>query len=211
MYAVPMWPGANAFLRGEPAELPDYIREPGRFRDATARIAQFWRRRWLASRLDHAPSIATLRSMRPWRLSESVEHLPIDKRSLKSRPRKQAQPIEGRTQADDTNNTASSDEITFWRALAQAGPEACADELSDQAIAGLHVPQQLDDFLVQHVKRGFSLVLTGNAGDGKTHLLRRLEHELRKLGADVETDATAAMKPEDVSAILRRWKKAHVG
>ena len=209
MYAVPTWPASNAFLCGEPAELPEYIREPGRFRDATARIAEFWRNRWLASRLNHAPSIATLRSMRPWRLSESVEHLPIDARSLKSRPRKQAESPKAGTQPAKETRASGSDEITFWRELAQAGPEACADELTSQQLNRLHVPQDLDKFLIDHVERGFSIVLTGNAGDGKTHMLRRLEPDLNKLGAEVETDATAAMKPDDVSAILRRWKKAH--
>ena len=209
MYAVPTWPNAEAFLRGESAELPDYVREPGRFRDATARIAEFWRNRWLASRLNHTPSIATLRSMRPWRLSESIEHLPTDERSVKSRPRKQTETPMTETQPTNGNGESGSDELSFWRELAHAGPEACADELPLEKLACLHVPQPLDDFLLQHVKRGFSIVLTGNAGDGKTHLLRRLEPDLDKLGADVETDATAAMKPDDVSAILRRWKKAH--
>ncbi len=209
MYAVPTWPGANAFLRGEPAELPDYIREPGRFRDATGRIAEFWRNRWLASRLNHEPSIATLRKMLPWRLSESVEHLPVDARSLKSRPRKQIESAKDGALPVKAVRACDADEIRFWRDLAQAGPEACADELPVEKLASLHVPQPLDDFLLKHVKRGFSIVLTGNAGDGKTHLLRRLEPDLEKLGAEVETDATAAMKPDDVSSILRRWKKAH--
>jgi len=209
MYAVPTWSGANAFLRGEPAELPDYIRDPGNFRGATARVAEFWRNRWLASRLNHGPSISTLRTMAPWRLSESIEHLPIDERSLKSRPRKNTEsPIAGNQPARATR-ASGSDEISFWREFAQAGPEACADELPIEKLASLHVPQPLDEFLLRHVRRGFSIVLTGNAGDGKTHLLRQLEPDLLKLGADVETDATAAMKPNDVSAILCRWKKAH--
>jgi hypothetical protein len=209
MYAVPAWPSANAFLRGEPSELPEYIREPKRFRGATARIAEFWRKRWLGSRLNHTPSLATLRLMRPWRLGESVEHLPIDKRSLKSRPRKDTESGRRIADAAKTIGTNGSEGIRFWRQLAQAGPESCADELPTDKLAILHVAQPLDGFLLDHVKSGFSIVLTGNAGDGKTHLLRRLEPELDKLGADIETDATAAMKPDDVSAILRRWKKAH--
>lgn len=209
MYAVPTWPAAGDFLRGEPAKLPGYIREPDRFRHATARITEFWRNRWLASRLNHTPSIATLRSMRPWRLSESIEHLPVDERSLKSRPRKQTEFPNAGIQPAKATRASGSDEISFWRELAQAGPEACADELPIEKLESFHVPQPLDDFLLQHVKRGFSIVLTGNAGDGKTHLLRRLEPDLDKLGAEVETDATAAMKPDDVSAILRRWNKAH--
>jgi hypothetical protein len=211
MYAVPMWPEADAFLRGEPAKLPDHLRTPGRFRDATARIADFWRLRWLASRLNYAPAIKSLRGCGPWVLSESVEHHPINERSLKSRSRKKLESPEPTTEAFAvvSANQSADDPLQFWRELAQAGPEACADELQPEELDRLHVPQPLDDFLVQQVRRKFSIVLTGNAGDGKTHVLRRLERELGKLGADVETDATAAMKRDDVSPILRRWKKAH--
>lgn len=92
MYAVPTWPGAQAFLLGEPATAPDYVREPDRYRDASVRIAEFWRSRWLASRLNHTPSVEALRASRPWRLSDNLHDLPINERSLKSRPR--IKPIE---------------------------------------------------------------------------------------------------------------------
>jgi hypothetical protein len=134
-------------------------------------------------------------------------------RSTKSRPRKKLEPSETQKEIPPGVVAASpalaDDSLHFWRDLAGAGPEACADELTPEQLARLHVPQQLDEFMLDRVRRGFSLVLTGNAGDGKTHILRRLESELEQHGAEVETDATAAMRPNDVSAILRRWKKAH--
>ena len=207
VYAVPIWAGADAFLRGQPASLPEFVREPSRFRDSTLRIAEFWRSRWLASRLNHQPTIEALRSCPPWKLSDRVSHFPINERSLKSRSRKQIEPWPNPEAATQVQCKTMPDELAFWRELAQAGPEACADELPTERLGRMHVPQPLDDFLVSHVRRGFSLVLAGNAGDGKTHLLRRLEPELTKLGAEVETDATAAMKPGDVSGILRRWKR----
>jgi hypothetical protein len=209
MYAAQTWLGAKAFLRGELADLPRYIREPGCFRDATVRIVQFWRNRWLANRLNHGPSIDTLRKMVPWRLSESIGHLPVDAKSVRSRQRKLTESAKEDVLATKALSMRGADEISFWRDLAQAGPEACADELPVERLASLHVPQPLDDFLLKQVKDGFSIVLTGNAGDGKTHLLRRLEPDLQKVGAEVETDATATMKPNDVSSILQRWKKAH--
>ena len=39
VYAVSMWNGADAFLRGEPTEQPSYIQQPRRFRTASERIA----------------------------------------------------------------------------------------------------------------------------------------------------------------------------
>ena len=211
MYAVPMWPEAHSFLRGEQAKVPDYVRNPGQFRDATTRIVEFWRQRWLASRLNHAPSIAALRTSKPWVLSERIEPPLGHEENLKPNPRKKAQPREPIAEPHTVASAVPSvgAPIQFWRDLALAGPEACADELSREELDRLHVPQPLDEFLIQHIRRKFSIVLVGNAGDGKTHLLRRLEPELKKYGADVETDATAAMKPDDVSPILRRWKKAH--
>jgi len=213
MFAAPMWKEADAFLRAESNTRPAYIRSPQKFRDATERIADFWRRRWLASRLNYAPALAALRASATWSLHEQIAHLPMKDRSTKSRPRKQpiaAEPEQSSTSASVVTATVGVNEpLRYWRELAQAGPEACADELTDTQLARLHISQPLDDFLLEHVRRGFSLVLTGNAGEGKTHLLRKLAPELEKLGAEVETDATAAMRPNDVSGILRRWRKVH--
>lgn len=211
MYGVPMWKDAGAFLRAESSARPSYIRSPQKYRNATERIADFWRSRWLASRLNHAPSLEALRTSAPWSLQQRIAHLPVKDRSVKSRPRtKQAKLQTPAIQScSAVTPRAATDPLAFWRDLALAGPETCADELTAEQLARLHVPQPLDDFLLQQARRGFSLVLTGNAGDGKTHLLRRLAPELEQLGAEVETDATAAMRPNDVSDLLCRWKKAH--
>src|SRR5208282_2155824 len=53
VYALEFWPGATEFLRFGRGEVPAWVSEPHRFRDATGRIADFWRRRWLAKRLDY--------------------------------------------------------------------------------------------------------------------------------------------------------------
>lgn len=206
MYAIPMWHEAGAFLRGETDARPDYLRNPGKFRDATERIAEFWRKRWLASRLNHAPTLETLRKCKSWVLSERIGQT-ATKHATKSKslPQNVSEDAAPKSEAP-----SPLPDISFWRDLAQAGPEACADELSSEQLARLHVPQPLDDFLLNQIRRGFSLVLVGNAGDGKTHLLRRLEAEClkQKIKAEFEFDATAAMHPNDVSPILRRWKKA---
>lgn len=212
MYGVSIWSDAHSFLRAESSNRPAYVRTPQNFRAATERISDFWRRRWLASRLNHQPALEALSASAAWSLHEQIAALPMKARSMKSRPRKQplaAEPAPPAKPATAPALSAGSDPLHFWRELAQAGPEACADELTPEQLARLHVPQTLDDFLLRHARRGFSLVLTGNAGDGKTHLLRKLAPELDSIGAEVETDATAAMRPDDVSPILRRWKKAH--
>lgn len=210
VYAAPLWHGADLFLRGEDATIPRYIQKPSAFRSATERIAEFWRSRWLASRLNHKPTVDAVRECGTWSLSERIEHLPVAVEASESGGRNgQTTMSESLPDSPSTPNSGdANDAVKFWKELAQAGPEVCADELSEAQLRRLHVKQGIDRFLLDRVREGFSIILTGNAGDGKTHLLRRLEPELNKLGAQVEPDATAAMRPDDVSPIIRAWKKA---
>lgn len=196
VYSVAMWPQAAEFLRGELVATPQFLKTPSRFRDATERIAEFWRERWLSHRLDYAPAITALRNHRAWKLTDELHNSESTRREV--RP------------AAPTIISAAAEppELAFWRELAEAGPRVCSDELTPDEMERLHVAQPLDDFIRKHVRPGFSLVLTGNAGDGKTHLLKRLKPILDKLKAEVVLDATAMMKPGDVTPILRRWKKA---
>ncbi len=195
VYAVSLWSDAAKFLRGEAAYVSKFLRQPEKYRDATDRIAEHWRRRWLASRLNYAPALESLRQSSPWLLSDRLQAT-TEPTSPKPSPRV------------SLTLPLTHPELDFWRELAVAGSRVCADELTDEELACLHVPQPLDKFLVDKLKRGFSLIITGNAGDGKTHLLKRLKPELDRRKAVVEYDATAIMKPGDVSPILKLWKKA---
>jgi hypothetical protein len=60
IYAAPLFPGAREWLVERTTELPSYVAAPDQYADATDRIAEFWRRRWLASRLDHESTMAAL-------------------------------------------------------------------------------------------------------------------------------------------------------
>ena len=221
VYAIPLWEGAAAFLRGENCDQPDFIRDPGAFRDATARIARFWRERWLASRIQHQPTMDALRGEEPESVGSMIERLAPEVSAPKpSRARKtptsnlrEDSPVYGESSSEasgahSTKSMPSPDSLKFWRDLALAGPEACADELPLENLALFHIPQPLDEFLIARANERFSLVLTGNAGDGKTHLLRRLESRFAASDAVVEPDATAAMKPENIGPVLEAWKKA---
>jgi hypothetical protein len=211
VYAVPLWAGAARFLRGEPCDVPEYLTHPERFSEATGRIAAFWRNRWLVSRLRHAPAIEALHSAPFLMVSQIARDLAPEvettapEQSMLMAPTERAE----NPAVAAADPPAQDEELGFWRDIARAGPEACADELSTEALQRLHVPQPLDDFLLGKIREGYSLVLTGNAGDGKTHLLRRLEPELARVGAIVERDATAAMRPDDISPVLAAWKRAH--
>lgn len=112
-------------------------------------------------------------------------------------------------EGDAQQSTTSTDDTTLWRTLAAAGPMATAEALSDGDFDRLHVARSVETFLSAQVRAGQSIVLTGNAGDGKTHLLRRMKSELEAAGAIVVEDATALMHAGKVEPILDKWRQAN--
>ena len=100
------------------------------------------------------------------------------------------------------------DGARLWRMLAAAGREAIAEALTEDDFERLHIESGIERFLRKQVQAGRSVVVTGNAGDGKTHLLRRVKHDLESAGAVVVEDATAEMRGGDPDPVLEKWRKA---
>lgn len=190
IYSVPLFPGAGDYLNSRPCAIPSYVAEPEKFTDASSRIIDFWKSRWLASRLRHQPSVLALLGAPSWKLS--------DKLSVERENRQPSAP----------SATRQRKPPTLWHQLAAAGPQVTSDVLSPADLARLHVIQPVEDFIREKVAAGFSVFLTGNAGDGKTHLLRRLKDDLSAANAEVVEDATALMRENDLSPVLDRWRKA---
>ena len=208
IYGVPLFPNAGAYLCGLDQDVPDYIRSPESCLDASERIAEFWRCRWLARRLEHDASWAALGETGPWLLSSTIPDPP-------SPP-----PSPAVDDGDDTDDGGGADdgqraddeaELDFWRKLARGGPNAVSEGLSDDDYTRLHLVTPLEDYLLKAGRQGRSIVLTGNAGDGKTHLARTLQ---RRLASDAdrfvfEFDATAIMTSQDgVAPIIETWRRA---
>lgn len=200
IYGAPLFPGAASYLCGLRSEVPDYVARPERYLDACERISDFWRSRWLAQRIDHEAVWHALGATGPWVLS-------ADMPTEAPPPASASEPPSGAPphHADDDG------ELTFWRTLAQAGPNAIAEGLDEIDFARLHLPTPLEELLLAKLRDGYSVVLTGNAGDGKTHLARVLQ---TRLGSDATRvdfafDATALMTRETgVRPIVDRWRQA---
>ena len=206
IYGVPLFPTAAAYLCGFDPDVPDYIRSPESGGDASERIAEFWRRRWLARRLEHDNSWAALGETGPWLLSSTIPDPPPQ-----PAPPEDGDDIDDGDSGDDGQRAADEAELDFWRKLADAGPNAVAEGLTDDEYARLHLETPLEDYLLEQARQGRSIVLTGNAGDGKTHLARTLQ---RRLAGDAarfvfEFDATATMTSQDgVAPIVETWRRA---
>jgi Mrp family chromosome partitioning ATPase len=96
----------------------------------------------------------------------------------------------------------------FWSQIAAAGPKTVSDALTPDELSRLHIDLSIEPFLADQVANGVSVFLTGNAGDGKTHVLRMLAPKLRELGAVVVEDATASMRRNQITPVLERWRDA---
>ena len=105
----------------------------------------------------------------------------------------------------------AQDGTRLWRTLAAAGREAIAEALTEQDFERVHIDSDIERFLGKQVRAGRSVVVTGNAGDGKTHLLRRVKPDLESAGAIVVEDATAEMRGGDPGPILEKWREAIEG
>jgi hypothetical protein len=107
-----------------------------------------------------------------------------------------------------TSETISVAGNELWRSLAGAGAKTTAETLSSDELSRMHINTPLDDFVADQIKSGVSVVLTGNAGDGKTHVLRRLRPILESQGAEVIEDATALMRGGSVAPVIKRCRAA---
>lgn len=200
IYGAPLVARAGAYLCGLEAEVPSYVSAPESCVDATERIAEFWRRRWLSSRLAHDASWATLGETPPRLLSSTI---PL--------PDPPAPESDEGGDAGDDGGTGGESRLEFWRRLAAAGSKAVSEGLTDAEFHALHIETGLDEYLTNRARDGFSIVLTGNAGDGKTHLARALR---RRLAGDAERfefafDATAIMNVDaGVTPIVELWRRA---
>lgn len=200
IYGVPLFAEASAYLCGLEPDLPDYVARPEAHEDATERIAEFWRERWLSSRLEHGDSWTALGETRPWLLSSTM---PL--------PEPPSSDIGGGGRVGDGGGPVDESRLAFWRRLARAGSNAVSEGLTDAEFEALHLGTPLEDHLLTRARAGFSIVLTGNAGDGKTHLARALQ---RRLEGDADRfefafDATAIMNSEEgVAPIVERWRQA---
>ncbi len=208
IYGVPLFPTAAAYLCGLDPDVPDYIRAPESYEDASERIAEFWRRRWLARRLEHEDSWTALGETGQRLLSATIPEPP---EPTASRVAGDGEDIDDGDGGNDGPPADDLAELNFWRTLARGGPNAISEGLSDDEYARLHLTTPLEDHLLKQARQGRSIVLTGNAGDGKTHLARTLR---RRLGSNSERfvfefDATATMTSRDgVAPIIESWRWA---
>ena len=160
-------------------------------------IVDFWRRRWLSSRLDHAPALISVGSSSPIR--ERVSRLIPDRAAAAQPDLLQLAKRETRTMA----SVVEDEKLAFIRQLYR-DESAYSDHVRIGRLRELNVRTRVDEVVRRIVRAGGSVVITGNAGDGKTHTIRLLENDLKAVNARVIVDASAVTHDE----IVAEWTAA---
>lgn len=130
----------------------------------TQKIIDFWRNRWLKSRLNYEPIYRRIRDFdkqgflvsnqidedEEWSFSklEEVPHMPTN----------------------DETKTGLQFVRDFYR-----GSSAYADHIASELLSAIHLETKLDTAIIESALSGKDIVLTGNPGDGKTHVIRMLK------------------------------------
>lgn len=162
----------------------------------TKAIIRFWEERWLKSRLNYDPIFERISGFNKteFLISNELKNEPINSRQDMVEPSSSVN--------DDLN---PSDSLSFIRNFYR-GNSAFADFLDEKYLKYIHIQTNLDDTIIENLKGGNDVVLTGNPGDGKTHIIRMLLPKIHDLSINPVVELDASTKSED--ELYLEWKKA---
>ena len=182
------------YLLGKESK-PKYYTDMADYVSGTQKIIDFWRNRWLKSRLNYEPIYRRIRDFdkqgflvsnqidedEEWSFSklEEVPHMPTN----------------------DETKTGLQFVRDFYR-----GSSAYADHIASELLSAIHLETKLDTAIIESALSGKDIVLTGNPGDGKTHVIRMLKNKLEGSGKPIRIELDAStLSDED---IYLKWKSA---
>lgn len=194
VYGMCLASNTKEYLLGK-SEKPDYYMDVRKYKDGTNKIIDYWRDRWLASRLNYEPIYNRIRNFKKTNLRVSDELNEHEKWEFNKLTEMKLMP-------NDDDGKQKLDFIRYF----YRGQSAYADYMDAGMLSNVHIKTKLDDAILDELKKGKDIVLTGNAGDGKTHIIRKLHDKIRQLDKDVEVEIDAStLANED---IYKNWKES---
>ncbi|MBV1734761.1 MAG: DUF4338 domain-containing protein [Candidatus Desulforudis sp.] len=199
VYGVWLAENGREYLIGE-ASQPRYCFDTTLPEVITEQIVDYWRRRWLQMRLSNPEVLERISSFDKGSLLVSKD--------LISEGSEKFVPI-GKEELDLQVHSGSPDLEAERRDFVRdfyLGTSAYADEMNPDLLDEIHVETALDQAIAVALTAGKSIVLTGNPGDGKTHIIKVLEKRLGGLPGNplVELDASRVHDNE----LYTMWQSA---
>jgi hypothetical protein len=184
---------------------PLYLLPPGA--EGTGVLVQYWRDRWLSGRVTRPDVLESLRGeeFETYRLSHETDRLTSESLGSGGSGRRMGRIATG-VDVPVTALSEGTGDQTFIERLYRSA-NSYADRLSPEELESIHIDLGADDYLVAQAEAGQQIIVTGNPGDGKTHLIERLRPRLQAAGAEVLTDANACTDAD----ILKKWTACRDG
>lgn len=164
-------------------------------------VASAWRGRWLNARVAYAPALDDVARHSADSVSNDLA-VPDERQFNLFSKRQESEATVAKSRSENQIVSQISNP-TLVQNLYQAYA-ACAEHHEPETIKLLHVETSVEPFLLERARRGGLILVTGNPGDGKTHLLRRLEDKLQDLDVEVRLDANQ----EDDAELIRLMASA---
>lgn len=182
------------YLLGK-AEKPEYYTDITNYKEGTQKIIDYWSMRWLKSRLNFKPIYERIQNFDKGNFLVGKQIKDNEKWKFEKLREVPQMP----------SNDAKKVGLQFIRDFYR-GTSAYADHMDESLLSYIHLKTKLDDAVINAVKAGKDVVLTGNPGDGKTHIIRILKKQLEQLKIPViiELDASTLENEE----IYSRWLHA---
>lgn len=182
------------YLLGKDSD-PKYYTDMDDYSCGTQKVIDYWRNRWLKSRLNYGPIYQRMREFDKQEFLVSNQVDADEEWSFLKLEEVQYMP---------TNDKAKAG-LQFVRDFYR-GSSAYADHILPELLSAIHLGTKLDDAIIQAALDGKDIVLTGNPGDGKTHIIRLLKNKLEGLGKPIHIELDAStLSNED---IYTKWKTA---
>lgn len=182
------------YLMGK-ADKPDYYTDLNDYEAGTQKVIDYWVTRWLGSRLNYEPIYSRIRM--------------FDKQGFLVGNQINNDEKWGFEKLKEVSQMPSDDEkkigLQFIRDFYR-GASAYADHVDTELLSYIHLKTKLDDAVISAAQSGKDIVLTGNPGDGKTHIIRVLKSQLEALGTPVQVELDASTLSNE--EIYLHWKQA---
>lgn len=194
VYGACLASNTSDYLLGKD-DRPHYYTDMEQYEAGTQKIIDYWSERWLSSRLNYEPIYERIRAFDKNAFMVGNQ---IDGEKEWSFPQLEV----AQMPANDETKAGLQFVRDFYR-----GSSGYADHIAPERLSLIHLKTRLDSAIIDAAKNGKDIVLTGNPGDGKTHIIRIIKPALEKLGRPIEIvlDASTLSNRE----IFDGWVNAH--
>ncbi len=180
VYGLEMFPGGNRSLclnQAVPHVLPTF-----------RNVANAWRDRWLSGRVTRRDVLARV-ARSGWETVHAELAAPAEAAqfSLFADTVALVPPSSAAVGAGKIA-MPKQERVDLVQGLYRAA-STCADHHDEKTVELLHIGTPVDDFILEKTSTGGVVFVTGNPGDGKTHLIRLLMPDLKAARAEVCLDA----------------------